>query len=963
MKRTAAFVLALLICLTLLPTGGFAADAAPEPAAEVRGETSIGSLLADKIDESLTSGDCVRALTLDAAGLSAEAEYSVSRNARLVVGVYEESSGAMTASGSADAAAGSGKARVALTGEIPVHYIARAFLLDAETGAPLAEPFVLSAQTAAMKALEAATVDDFDPARVVNLDADPTCNFVVLSQDVKTLSAGSVTVEDDHLIISGAALAPGDLFCWYEGEDPVILRAAKVEGARVWPDAETPEEAFEVIKIDTDAVPPTLQDVDCEGSTCVSLKIQKEFGSAEQNEGFVSGTLSGSLGGKLTIGVSLRLYHIRDYTEFSFKFREELIELGGDLVGKCSFTIPLTAEPVTLRPIPGVYITIRPAIRGEMNAQTHLGVSAHAEAGVQYLTGRGFEPILDGPAINDEGLELTVEGTLFLGIDLQPAVNVLYFEKDSLRGGVLQASLEAAAGPEFKMTRGPESAGRLAHGCYWCAGGTLSLKAEISGEIESSLRVLRVKGKLVDGALELGKCYLSQAKSPRDGGKVVFGLGECPGISLRCTVTVHDQDCHKELPGARLSFYDQNGTLAGSAQLPSGRWSEATVYLPLGKLSVVAVWKNERQQSTITVTRENDLYDVPVDLGETVTVTVLDEAGEPVPGAILRGTPWDDLAFTTDESGQAIIPLPEGQYALRACVYDEEGEISAWAGKSVTVRGRSEVTMTTQKQEMHIAYDEESGVLRVSGSGPMPDYSFAVGGAQTPFMDYGEVCKRIEIHGMSTVGDWAFSNFHAVESVWMDDSVVAIGQASFIHDYKLSDVRFSDQLVQLAVGYGGTYDSIGAFEGCSALRHIELPESLVTIGEQAFRASGLTALTLPKSVYSIGKKAFQNCGDLEFVIFNDGLRVIESYAFQNDTRLGSVTLPKLDVIGGSVFTLGDDFTDILFTGAMPRFEGYPVEEPSEERDDLTIWYPKAWDAARLNGWPESSRLSWKAYEP
>ena len=93
---------------------------------------------------------------------------------------------------------------------------------------------------------------------------------------------------------------------------------------------------------------------------------------------------------------------------------------------------------------------------------------------------------------------------------------------------------------------------------------------------------------------------------------------------------------------------------------------------------------------------------------------------------------------------------------------------------------------------------------------------------------------------------------------------------------------------------------------------------------------------------------------------------------KNKHALGVLALLGCTLIWGPSFVILKDALDsvptlwilaIRFTGAMPRFEGYPVEEPSEERDDLTIWYPAAWDETRLNGWPESSRLSWKAYEP
>ena len=54
-----------------------------------------------------------------------------------------------------------------------------------------------------------------------------------------------------------------------------------------------------------------------------------------------------------------------------------------------------------------------------------------------------------------------------------------------------------------------------------------------------------------------------------------------------------------------------------------------------------------------------------------------------------------------------------------------------------------------------------------------------------------------------------------------------------------------------------------AFEGCSGLTKLTLPDSITSIGDCAFYGcSGLTELTLPNSVKSIGDGAFAYCSDL-----------------------------------------------------------------------------------------------------
>ena len=100
------------------------------------------------------------------------------------------------------------------------------------------------------------------------------------------------------------------------------------------------------------------------------------------------------------------------------------------------------------------------------------------------------------------------------------------------------------------------------------------------------------------------------------------------------------------------------------------------------------------------------------------------------------------------------------------------------------------------------------------------------------------------------------------------------------------------------VTYNGTtysVTSIGnyAFEHCTSLTSIILPNSVTSIGARAFGGcSALTSITLPNSVTSIGSWAFYNCSSLTSITIPNSVTTIGDYAFRYCASLTSITIPN-----------------------------------------------------------------------
>ena len=106
---------------------------------------------------------------------------------------------------------------------------------------------------------------------------------------------------------------------------------------------------------------------------------------------------------------------------------------------------------------------------------------------------------------------------------------------------------------------------------------------------------------------------------------------------------------------------------------------------------------------------------------------------------------------------------------------------------------------------------------------------------------------------------------------------------------------------------GKTYSvtSIGyyAFEGCSGLRTVEIPNSVTKIYDKAFYyCLGLRTVEIPNSVTSIGESVFESCSGLTSVEIPNSVKSIGSGTFRDCSGLTSVEIPNsVTSIGSSAF--------------------------------------------------------------
>ena len=149
--------------------------------------------------------------------------------------------------------------------------------------------------------------------------------------------------------------------------------------------------------------------------------------------------------------------------------------------------------------------------------------------------------------------------------------------------------------------------------------------------------------------------------------------------------------------------------------------------------------------------------------------------------------------------------------------------------------------------------------------------------------------------GVTSIGNYAFTDCTSLTSVIIGNAVESIGQRAFTCCSSLTSVTI-----------GNSVTSIGnhAFIGCDSLTSIIIPDSVTNIGDGAFSGcSGLTSVTMGNSVKRIGDYAFNSCKTLESITIPNSVTYINNNTFNGCSSLTSITIPdSVTQIGQSAFS-------------------------------------------------------------
>jgi hypothetical protein len=169
-------------------------------------------------------------------------------------------------------------------------------------------------------------------------------------------------------------------------------------------------------------------------------------------------------------------------------------------------------------------------------------------------------------------------------------------------------------------------------------------------------------------------------------------------------------------------------------------------------------------------------------------------------------------------------------------------------------------------------------------------------GVRTIGVEAFRLCDSVSIvipNTVESIDCFAFSNCKNLKSVDIPNSVTEIGRNAFWYCENLESVKLGNNLKEMARE---------VFDGCYALREIKLPYGLEKIDSKPFRFTALEHVEIPETVKIIGDEAFYLCTNLKSIIIPEGVEVIGVRAFSECQGLESISMPDtIKSLGNGIF--------------------------------------------------------------
>ena len=332
-----------------------------------------------------------------------------------------------------------------------------------------------------------------------------------------------------------------------------------------------------------------------------------------------------------------------------------------------------------------------------------------------------------------------------------------------------------------------------------------------------------------------------------------------------------------------------------------------------------------------------------------VTFTVVGKDGKALEGASVN---IGDGALYKFENGK---PVKVGG---KVAVTDDKG-----VAKAYYANGKHTATASKDNSEYSVSFtvmnaEEELKVkLNASGTDPDPNPGGDTDPTPTPGIldkltyeiEDGKVTitdcdtslsgdivlpSKIEGKSVTSIGSSAFENCSSLTSVTIPDSVTSIGSYAFWCCSSLTSITIPNSVT--SIGYE-------AFDNCDKLNQINVDTANTVYSSEngvlfnkdkteliRYPAGKTdTAYAIPDSVTSIGSSAFSDCSSLTSITIPDSVTSIGSSAFSDCSSLTSITIPDgVTSIDWSAFRDCSSLTSITIPNSVTSIDSYAFSDCS-----------------------------------
>ena len=247
-------------------------------------------------------------------------------------------------------------------------------------------------------------------------------------------------------------------------------------------------------------------------------------------------------------------------------------------------------------------------------------------------------------------------------------------------------------------------------------------------------------------------------------------------------------------------------------------------------------------------------------------------------------------------------------------------------GKSFVATIRVDAEIIPIASEECFVFDEGTQTITkylCNGGGTVTEASYSVDEIKSPSSKYMSLSKATTID-MTTTQSYPLITDVVIPKTINDVTVKHIGDESFANCGKgplLMSYKENDNNISIMPFNNDKNIVMDTIESSDCrLTSVVIPDSVTTIGKQAFRDNDLTSVVIPDSVTTIGNSAFES-NNLTSVVIPNSVTTIGNYAFYSN-NLTSVVIPdSVTTIGKGAFE-SNNLTSVTIGNSVTTIQGF-----------------------------------------